>query len=97
MTPKKPGPNDMVVCRCMEITDQELREAIRHGAESFDAIKRVTRAGMGLCQGRTCQHLVERLITQETKASAAELPPLSVRPPLRPTKLDVIAKMKRGS
>lgn len=97
MTPKKPESNDIVMCRCMEITDQEIREAIHHGAESFDAVKRVTRAGMGLCQGRTCQHLVEHLITQETKVAVAELPPLSVRPPLRPTKLGVIAKMKRGS
>jgi NAD(P)H-nitrite reductase large subunit len=95
MTAKKPPPNDIVVCRCMEITEQEIREAIHHGAESFDAVKRVTRAGMGLCQGRTCQHLVERLITQETDASTTDLPPLSVRPPLRPTKLGVIAKMKR--
>lgn len=95
MTTKKPALNDIVVCRCMEITDHEIREAVHHGAESFDAVKRVTRAGMGLCQGRTCQHLVERLITQESEVPVAELPPLSVRPPLRPTKLGVIAKMKR--
>jgi NAD(P)H-nitrite reductase large subunit len=95
MTPKKPRSNDMVVCRCMEITEQEIREAIHHGAKSFDAVKRVTRAGMGLCQGRTCQHLIERLITQETETATTKLPPLSVRPPLRPTKLGVIAKMKR--
>lgn len=79
----------------MDISEQEIREAIHHGARSFDAVKRVTRAGMGLCQGRTCQHLIERLIIQETQASATDLPPLSVRPPLRPTKLTVIANMKR--
>lgn len=95
MTLKKPTSNDIVVCRCMDISEQEIREAIHHGARSFDAVKRVTRAGMGLCQGRTCQHLIERLIIQETQASATDLPPLSVRPPLRPTKLTVIANMKR--
>jgi bacterioferritin-associated ferredoxin len=95
MTTKKASLNDIVVCRCMEITDHEIRDAVHHGADSFDAVKRVTRAGMGICQGRTCQHLVERLITQESEVPVAELPPLSVRPPLRPTKLDVIAKMKR--
>jgi NAD(P)H-nitrite reductase large subunit len=79
----------------MDISEQEIREAIHHGARSFDAVKRVTRAGMGLCQGRTCQHLIERLIIQETQASETDLPPLSVRPPLRPTKLTVIANMKR--
>jgi bacterioferritin-associated ferredoxin len=95
MTTKTPSSKGIVVCRCMEITDHEIREAVHLGAASFDAVKRVTRAGMGLCQGRTCQHLVERLITQETVASVEELPPLSVRPPLRPTKLGVIANMKR--
>lgn len=95
MTLKKPKSDGVVVCRCMETTEQEIRQAIHHGAESFDAVKRVTRAGMGICQGRTCQHLIERLITQETDASTTDLPPLSVRPPLRPTKLSVIAKMKR--
>jgi bacterioferritin-associated ferredoxin len=95
MTTNKPSTNDIVVCRCMEITDHEIRDAVHHGADSFDAVKRVTRAGMGLCQGRTCQHLVERLITQESEDPVAELPPLSVRPPLRPTKLGVIATMKR--
>jgi len=95
MTAKNPQSNEIVVCRCMDITEHEIRQAIRHGATSFDAVKRVTRAGMGLCQGRTCQHLIERLITQVTNTSTADLPPLSVRPPLRPTKLSVIAKMKR--
>lgn len=79
----------------MEITDHEIRTALHQGANSFDAVKRVTRAGMGICQGRTCQHLVEHLIIQETEHPIAALPPLSVRPPLRPTKLGVIAKMKR--
>lgn len=92
---KTPKSTDMVVCRCMEITDREIRDAIHHGAKSFDAVKRVTRAGMGLCQGRTCQHLVEYLIAQETEVSTTDLPPLSVRPPLRPTKLSIIANMKR--
>lgn len=86
---------DLIVCRCMEVTEGEIRSAIRLGANTFDAVKRVTRAGMGLCQGRTCQHLVEKLITEETGRRKSELPPISIRPPLRPTKLGVIAEMKR--
>ncbi len=85
---------DMVICRCMEVTVNEVIEAIRLGADSFDAVKRVTRAGMGLCQGRTCQHLIERLITEETGLKTGELQPISIRPPLRPTTLKSIAEMK---
>jgi bacterioferritin-associated ferredoxin len=85
---------DLIVCRCMEITEKEIREAIRMGADSFDAVKRITRSGMGLCQGRTCQQLVERLITEETGIGSMLLPPISIRSPLRPTKLSVIAGME---
>jgi len=79
----------------MEVTEKDVRKAIHLGADSFDAVKRVTRAGMGLCQGRTCQQLVERLITEETGKKSGELPPISIRPPLRPTKLKVIAGMEK--
>ncbi|MCW4038906.1 MAG: (2Fe-2S)-binding protein [Candidatus Bathyarchaeota archaeon] len=85
---------DMIICRCMEVAVKEVVEAIRLGADSFDAVKRVTRAGMGLCQGRTCQHLIERLITEETGLKTGELQPISIRPPLRPTALKNIAGMK---
>jgi NAD(P)H-nitrite reductase large subunit len=85
---------DTIICRCMEVTVKEVIEAIRLGADSFDAVKRVTRAGMGLCQGRTCQHLIEGLITEETGLKTGELQPISIRPPLRPTTLKSIAGMK---
>jgi len=79
----------------MEVTEKEIREAIRLGADSFDAVKRITRSGMGLCQGRTCQQLIERLISEETGTRPSELPPISVRPPLRPTKLKAIVGMEK--
>jgi NAD(P)H-nitrite reductase large subunit len=86
---------DTIVCRCMDVTVNEVIAAIRLGAESFDAVKRMTRAGMGLCQGRTCQHLIERLITVETGRHPGDLPPMSIRPPLRPTRLKDLAGMTR--
>jgi NAD(P)H-nitrite reductase large subunit len=85
--------DDTIICRCMEVTVKEVVEAIRLGADSFDAVKRMTRAGMGLCQGRTCQHLIERLITEETGLKTGELQPISIRPPLRPTALKDLAGM----
>ena len=85
---------DTILCRCMEVTVRDVREAIRLGADSFDAVKRMTRAGMGLCQGRTCQDLIERLIAEETGVKTGELPPISIRPPLKPIKLKDIAGMK---
>lgn len=85
---------DTVICRCMDVTVREVRESIRLGAESFDAVKRVTRAGMGLCQGRTCQQLIERLISEERGLKKGKMQPSSIRPPLKPTRMEIIAGME---
>ncbi|MHA2069582.1 MAG: (2Fe-2S)-binding protein [Candidatus Thorarchaeota archaeon] len=94
MAKLKGNVEDTVICRCMDITVKEVRLATRRGAESFDAVKRMTRAGMGLCQGRTCQNLVEKLIIEETGLKMGEMPPISIRPPLKPIRLKDIAEMK---
>lgn len=43
-----------VVCRCEQVTEAEIAEAIRRGADTMDAVKHLTRAGMGRCQGGFC-------------------------------------------
>ena len=45
-----------VVCRCEEVTEGEIRAAIRArvGARTLDGVKRRTRSGMGRCQGGFC-------------------------------------------
>ena len=47
---------DTVLCRCEEVTRGELSDAIAAAAPLADAnvVKGMTRAGMGLCQGRMC-------------------------------------------
>ncbi len=74
----------MVVCRCEEITVGEVLDAIRRGARDLDAVKRMTRAGMGLCQGRTCSVLVRHLLKWKTGKDDPELPPATTRSPVRP-------------
>jgi NAD(P)H-nitrite reductase large subunit len=72
-----------IVCRCEEITVGEVLQAIRDGARDLDAVKRMTRAGMGLCQGRTCSVLVRHLLKWKTGRPDEELPPVTTRPPVR--------------
>ncbi len=45
-----------VVCRCRQVTEAEIAEAIRRtpGAATLDGVKRRTGAGMGRCQGGYC-------------------------------------------
>jgi glycine/D-amino acid oxidase-like deaminating enzyme len=47
-------PAHTVVCRCEEIPLGRLTEAIGQGFDSLGALKRMTRLGMGRCQGRYC-------------------------------------------
>jgi NAD(P)H-nitrite reductase large subunit len=77
-------PEDLIVCRCEEVTLGEVLKAIREGARSLDAVKRMTRAGMGLCQNKTCFNLIATLIRQETGIPLADLVPFTARPPVRP-------------
>ncbi len=58
---------ETIICRCEEVTRSEIQEAIADGARTVDGVKRRTRAGMGLCQGRTCRRIVSRIIATETR------------------------------
>ena len=80
----------MLICRCEEITEEEIIEAIRAGARSIAGIRRRTRAGMGLCQGRTCRRLVANILARETGLSPDDILSETRRPPLRPLKVDIL-------
>ncbi len=83
--------DDLIICRCEEITRAEIKEAIRNGMRTLNGVKRITRAGMGLCQGQTCQQLVARILTEELGLAAADIDPTTARGPVRPLRLEVFA------
>jgi bacterioferritin-associated ferredoxin len=82
----------VVVCRCEEVTEEEIRQAIKKGARTFREIKKITRAGMGICQGKSCQRLVNRILAEATGRSVEVLDLDTPRPPLRPVKLSLVKK-----
>lgn len=84
--------DETVVCRCEEVTRGEIREAIDCGCQSVTWVKRMTRAGMGLCQGRICGHLVARSIAEKTGQDPGHLLPDTVRPPVKPVPLEILAE-----
>lgn len=83
--------DDMVICRCEEITKGTIKDAIRNGMQTLNGIKRITRAGMGLCQGQTCQRLVSQILAEELGLSFAEIEPTTARGPVRPLRLSAFA------
>lgn len=86
-----------IVCRCEEITREEILEAIQSGDTSLDAIKRRTRAGMGFCQGRTCRRLIAQLISAYSDLPLEETIACSVRLPVGPLSLGLIAETADGT
>lgn len=54
-----------VICRCENVTEAEIVEAVRRGARTVDGVKRRTRAGMGRCQGGFCTPRVMEIIARE--------------------------------
>jgi len=75
--------DDIIICRCEEITLGEIKQAIREGARDVTGIKRRTRAGMGLCQGRTCEKLVQKILKEQLGEKAEKISSLTSRPPVR--------------
>ena len=58
--------DDIIICRCEEVRLGEIKKAILEGAITVEDVKRRTRAGMGLCQGKSCGRIIARLISQYT-------------------------------
>ena len=81
---------DIIICRCQEVTKAQILKAIRDGASTIEGVKRRTRAGMGLCQGKTCQRLVAQIISSECGIHMEELLPPTFRAPVRPVDIHVI-------
>ena len=45
---------------------------------------------MGLCQGKTCERLVAKIIAEETGRPMADILPPKSRIPVRPVKIGII-------
>lgn len=54
-----------------------------------DEVKRFLRAGMGLCQGQSCNKTVRAIIAQELGISPTETDVITARSPVRPVPMGV--------
>ncbi len=78
----------VIVCRCEELYEVEIVEAVQAGARTLDEIKRLTRCGMGPCQWKTCGSAVATILANEAGISVPDVPPPRIRAPVRPLRLD---------
>lgn len=70
---------------------RDLRGLLGEGAPNPDQVKRLTRAGMGVCQGRRCREQVACLLALSAGCALAEVPLATYRAPVRPLPLTVAA------
>ncbi|MEO0096503.1 MAG: (2Fe-2S)-binding protein [candidate division WOR-3 bacterium] len=78
--------NNFIICRCEDITYKEIEDLIKKGF-TLEEIKKLTRCGMGYCQGRTCFNILIRLLN----LCEQNLIPKK-RPPLKPIAIKEIIK-----
>ena len=76
--------DDTILCRCEEVTAGEIRRNLAAGATNIGTLKRVTRAGMGRCQGRYCGPQIETLCERAFGRGGDELDLFAPRFPLKP-------------
>jgi len=87
-------PDEVIICRCEEVTAGEIRNVIAEGITSINEIKALTRAGMGPCQGRMCAPIITEMVSIETKRPVEEVGFFAPRPPIKPIPLVGVARHK---
>ncbi len=73
--------DEVIICRCEDLTLAEIRAAIEDGYTDFEELKRFLRVGMGPCQGRTCIPLVRRELARYLGVRVEDVKTPTVRPP----------------
>ena len=84
---------DTIVCRCEEVTAQQVVDAVRIGCIGPNQVKAFLRCGMGPCQGRYCGITVTELIARERKVSPGEVGHFRARFPVKPITLGELASL----
>jgi len=62
-----------IVCRCENVSEAEIVQAVKLGHTTLDGIKYFTRAQMGRCQGGFCTYKIIKIIMRETGLSWNEI------------------------
>ncbi len=80
-----------IVCRCMDVTKDDILEAIKQGYTDIESIKRVTGLGRGPCQGKTCIPIAIGIIARATGKHPDEVGYITPRPPENPIFMEMLA------
>lgn len=82
--------DELVVCRCEEVSLGELRTALGTAPGHAGTVKRATRAGMGRCQGRYCGPVTARLVADRDNRPVEDRSFYAPRVPIKPVSIAAI-------
>lgn len=83
--------DDVIACRCEEVTAGQIRRAVRLGAPGPNQVKAFLRCGMGPCQGRLCGPIAGPVIARARGVPIAEVATYRPRAPYKPITLGTLA------
>ncbi|MEP6702692.1 MAG: NAD(P)/FAD-dependent oxidoreductase [Betaproteobacteria bacterium] len=86
---------DTIVCRCEEVTAQQVIDTVKLGCTGPNQMKAFLRCGMGPCQGRLCGLTITELIAQQRGVTPADTGYYRLRFPVKPITLGELASMPR--
>jgi NADPH-dependent 2,4-dienoyl-CoA reductase/sulfur reductase-like enzyme len=81
-----------IICRCEEVTLAEIDASLQSWLGSAGSLKRVTRAGMGKCQGRYCSPILTELAARATGVAIDGLSGFIPQAPFLPTSAEMLAR-----
>jgi len=82
--------NKKIICRCNDVTEEEVIKAIDKGYKDIESLKRYLHIGMGPCQGRVCISLVQSILAKKTNKRIEEIGLPVTRPPIIPVLFKVL-------
>ncbi|MFS8932665.1 NAD(P)/FAD-dependent oxidoreductase [Cupriavidus taiwanensis] len=83
--------DDVVVCRCEEVTAGAIRGFVALGCSGPNQAKSFGRCGMGPCQGRQCGLTVTEIIADARGVPPQQVGYYRIRPPVKPVTLGELA------
>lgn len=83
---------DTPICRCENVPLRRIEEAFDAGMQHIGAVKRVTRAGMGGCQGRYCGGILAEIAARRAGREPDEFDLFAPAAPFKPQRLDDVAR-----
>jgi NADPH-dependent 2,4-dienoyl-CoA reductase/sulfur reductase-like enzyme len=86
--------DDTVVCRCEEVMWKTISRILNDGYCHIEQIKRLTRMGMGRCQGRFCYPTLLGILGQQLSAEELAKEDFSGRLPVKPFPLKLFSEIE---